>query len=58
MCRAGDVLLLRFPFSDIAVSKRRPVVVLTDEDSAGDFAQRGDYFVDDSDRWLAGVESV
>ena len=37
MYRAGEVVLLPFPFSDIDSSKRRPVVVLSDQDSVGDF---------------------
>jgi mRNA interferase MazF len=34
----SEIILLRFPFSDPSSSKRRPVVVLTDEDERGDFA--------------------
>jgi mRNA interferase MazF len=37
MYRAGDVVFLPFPFSDIAVSKKRPVVLLSNQDSVGDF---------------------
>jgi len=37
MYRAGEVVLLPFPFSDIPVSKKRPVVVLADHDSVGGF---------------------
>lgn len=37
MYRAGEVVLLPFPFSDVDSSKRRPVVVLSDQDSVGDF---------------------
>lgn len=36
MYRSGEVVLLPFPFSDRGASKRRPVVVLTDQDSVGD----------------------
>lgn len=36
-CRAGDIVLLAFPFSDRAVSKRRPVLVLVEPDERGDF---------------------
>ena len=37
MYRAGEVVLLLFPSSDIDSSKRRPVVVLSDQDPVGDF---------------------
>ncbi len=37
MYQAGEVVFLPFPFSDIAVSKKRPVIVLSDQDSVGDF---------------------
>lgn len=38
MPRRREIVLLRFPFSDPSSSKRRPVVVLNDEDQRGDFA--------------------
>ena len=37
MYQPGEVLLIPFPFSDLAASKRRPVLVLTSPDSRGDF---------------------
>lgn len=37
MVRAGDIVLLPFPFTDLSAVKKRPVLVLSDEDSLGDF---------------------
>lgn len=36
-CRAGDIVLLPFPFSDHTASKKRPVLVLMEPDKRGDF---------------------
>jgi len=33
----GDILLIRFPFTDLTHSKKRPVILLQDENEAGDF---------------------
>ena len=37
MARAGDIVLLPFPFTDLSAAKKRPVLLLSDEDSLGDF---------------------
>jgi mRNA interferase MazF len=37
MCERGDLLLVPFPFTDLSATKRRPVLVLTNADSYGDF---------------------
>ena len=37
MARAGDIVLLPFPFTDLSATKKRPVLLLSDEDSLGDF---------------------
>jgi mRNA interferase MazF len=37
-CRAGDIVLLPFPFSDHSASKKRPVLVLVAPDERGDFS--------------------
>ncbi len=37
-CRAGDIVLLPFPFSDHTASKKRPVLILVDPDERGDFS--------------------
>ncbi len=36
-CRAYDVVLIPFPYSDLSSSKKRPVLVLTAPDHHGDF---------------------
>lgn len=36
-CKPGDIVGLPFPFSDLASQKKRPVLVLTQEDDRGDF---------------------
>jgi len=36
-CNPGDIIGLPFPFSDLASRKKRPVLVLTEADSRGDF---------------------
>jgi mRNA interferase MazF len=37
MYKAGDLVLLPFPFSDLSTTKRRPVLMLTEPDTQGDF---------------------
>ncbi len=37
MYEAGDIVLLPFPFSDLSSAKRRPVLILTEPDTQGDF---------------------
>lgn len=36
-CRAGDIVLLPFPFSEHPVRKKRPILVLIKPDRRGDF---------------------
>jgi len=36
-CRAGDLVGIPFPYSDLGTQKRRPVLVVTDPDNRGDF---------------------
>ena len=38
MLRAGEIVLLPFPFSDRSTTKGRPAFVLTDEGELGDFS--------------------
>ncbi len=35
--KKGDILLINFPFSDLANSKKRPVLLIRDENELGDF---------------------
>jgi mRNA interferase MazF len=35
--KKGDILLIRFPFTDLSHSKKRPIVLLQDENESGDF---------------------
>lgn len=37
MPQPGEVLLIPFPYTDLASSKRRPVLVLREADAFGDF---------------------
>ncbi len=37
MPRPGDVVLIPFPYTDLATTKRRPVLVLRPADAFGDF---------------------
>lgn len=37
MPRAGEVVLIPFPYTDLTTSKRRPVLVLRPSDGFGDF---------------------
>lgn len=37
MPQPGEVVLIPFPYTDLATAKRRPVLVLRSEDSFGDF---------------------
>lgn len=37
MLQAGEVVLIPFPYTDLAAVKRRPVLVLRAPDSGGDF---------------------
>ncbi len=34
---AGSIVLVPFPYTDLSASKRRPVLLLTDTNSRGDF---------------------
>ena len=33
----GDILLIRFPFTDLSHRKKRPVILVQDENEKGDF---------------------
>jgi mRNA interferase MazF len=37
MCQQSEVVLLPFPFSDLSAHKKRPVLILKDENIQGDF---------------------
>ena len=41
-CESGDVVLVRFPFTDLATSKKRPALVLNPEEY---FFRHGDIVV-------------
>lgn len=36
-CRPGDLVGIPFPYSDLKAEKRRPVLVITEQDRHGDF---------------------
>ena len=36
-CKKGDVILIRFPFTDLSQTKKRPVLVVKDQNDYGDF---------------------
>jgi len=36
-CKPGDLVGIPFPYSDLGAEKRRPVLVITQEDRYGDF---------------------
>jgi mRNA interferase MazF len=36
-CKRGDVLLIKFPFTTLSRSKKRPVLVVKEENQYGDF---------------------
>ena len=35
--KTGDILLIRFPFTDLSNTKKRPVILIQDENDRGDF---------------------
>jgi mRNA interferase MazF len=37
ICQPSDVILIPFPFTDLSVAKKRPVLVITPENNQGDF---------------------
>jgi mRNA interferase MazF len=37
ICQPSDVILIPFPFTDLSVAKKRPVLVITPENDQGDF---------------------
>jgi len=36
-CSTGDILLIKFPFTDLSKSKKRPVLVVKADSTCGDF---------------------
>lgn len=36
-CSRGDIVLVPFPFADLSAAKKRPVLILTEPDTYGDF---------------------
>jgi len=36
-CRIGDILLIKFPFTNLSKAKKRPVLVIKSENEFGDF---------------------
>jgi mRNA interferase MazF len=37
MYKKGDILLINFPFTDLQTSKKRPIIVIQDENELNDF---------------------
>jgi len=35
--KKGDILFIRFPFSDLKKAKKRPVLLISDSNDFGDF---------------------
>ncbi|MDY0215304.1 MAG: type II toxin-antitoxin system PemK/MazF family toxin, partial [Bacilli bacterium] len=35
-CKSGDILLIRFPFTDLTQAKKRPVLVIKSDNELGD----------------------
>jgi len=35
-CKVGDIILIHFPFTDLLSAKKRPVLVIKDENEYGD----------------------
>lgn len=40
-CSRGEIILVPFPFADLSATKKRPVLILTEPDSFGDFLAVG-----------------
>ncbi len=36
-CKRGDIVLIKFPFTTLLKSKKRPVLIIRDENEYGDF---------------------